>query len=566
MFNEVEYGGLSGYKIGYMDWPTTDTITISTDDLNVYRSGDVKLIFDRSNNHTNKLFDSGMVNYQSISVFKDDVFIETLSAKEAIKGVEFYLRAPGAVKYPVQIRFNSDLMQDGYDYDSEGYLLSAFNLDKTITTITRRSSSFKGLPTNEKNNITNFSYVSYSEPLTAGEYEFKFEVTDINNENNKLISSKRLNVETVVTNVWRESLETVVDIITSNPPYPDESYTHLAVLTSADYQRGGWSSDFWGFSARDILNFSGMCWNSKAADAIGQPCPRLNANRVTLITPRHGVVAEHFNWYMHLNRIQAWTKGDHMYFYDHTTGEPVSAIVEDTYRFGTLVNNPNRADMPLSALITEEFINDVAPDLYNLQNGTTYSELLSNAMVVGLLSDIQLIYLDRDVTTGKDIKVYPIATIGPREKMDWPTSKYPLITTGVGNRGNIRRNAVISTNYNFSYDHNKKLLKHLNNGYYNAYGDLHYFSHSHDEVSALSEHIPLNYTGGKPIQGDSGDPTFMLINKELALYTIHSSHALNGKISYGPRYGDRQIIDHLQFFINRIGNTEGYKLSTIQVV
>jgi len=551
IFNEIKYDGLSGYKIGNIDWPTTDTITISTDDYNVYRRGDVKLFFDRTNSHTNNLFDFGTVNYQSISVFKDNVFLETLSAKDAVKGIQFYLSE--SYEPSVHIRPDEDIRQDEFDANVGGsrYFLSAFNVDKTTTTITGSNSSINGLATSKKNQITNFSYVSYSAPLTAGEYEFKFEVMDKNNENNKFISSKRLNVETVVNNVWRESLETVVDIITSNPPYTD--YTHLAVLTSADYQRGGWSSDFWGFSARDILNFSGMCWNSQAAEAVGQPWPKRNYNRVTLITPRHGIAAEHFNGFTNDGRNQGWFKGDHMFFYDHTTGESVSAIIENEYRLASF-KNANGAK--LSAFITEELINDVVPGIYDLpQYGNTYNEVLSDARVFDILRDCQLIYLDRDVTAGKDIKVYPFATIPEQNSdiIDWPTSKYPLITTGVGNRGNDRRNAVISTNVK------------SDNLYYNPYSYNNALNTSFKAVSALSEHIPLNYTGGSFIVGDSGDPTFMLINKELAIYTINFTADITGGAT-GGNYIDKRCIDRLQFFVNDIGNTEGYKLSTVQVV
>ncbi len=71
--------------------------------------------------------------------------------------------------------------------------------------------------------------------------------------------------------------------------------------------------DFWGWNARKLLNFSGVAKFQKGANAGNEPI---------LLTPRHAVNIVHYS----TNTLLV--PGDVVYFYDNTTGQPISAVVE----------------------------------------------------------------------------------------------------------------------------------------------------------------------------------------------------------------------------------------------
>jgi hypothetical protein len=79
---------------------------------------------------------------------------------------------------------------------------------------------------------------------------------------------------------------------------------------TATYEISGyWNPEFWGYPARDLLNFSGVSMGATGAS---------DENNITLITPRHGVYNTHFG---------QWAVGEIAYYYDHTTGQAISAEI-----------------------------------------------------------------------------------------------------------------------------------------------------------------------------------------------------------------------------------------------
>jgi hypothetical protein len=110
---------------------------------------------------------------------------------------------------------------------------------------------------------------------------------------------------------------------TPNPNGEEDKFRFLnfegGENTGTELISGEWNTEWWGYSARDLYNFSGVSYNIRGP---GKPGNYKDENNVTLITPRHGVCNEHWG------SGEDPKVGDSMYFYDHTTGMSVSAEVE----------------------------------------------------------------------------------------------------------------------------------------------------------------------------------------------------------------------------------------------
>lgn len=581
VFDDLQYTGISAYN-----FDPSKTMYLSTNEFTTNQMATLIFSFDRSDEHVNNLFDNNTVVYHPLSVYKDGVYLAPGSYDVPFKGDRNVLSKP--VKYSVAGRYYLNVNGNGItvliDDPDNRYEGNGFPISATPVEISEYYDRPSAVPPQYRDVVSNFGAFVFRSILSAGNYEFKFQVSDRNNSNNVKESTINLNVDNVTFETKREqSLKTIMDIVTSNPA-PAGTYSHLQVLSSTSYLSGGWNSNFWGFDNRDMLNFSGICWDSNAAQDIGEPCPQNRSNiRATLITPRHAIASAHYYIFNSGPRpnggswTQAWQPGDHMYFYDHTTGAPVSAIVENEYRLTDYYAGPNCRNLSgsyFSTFITPEYIEEMYPGVLS---GQTYTEFLSNAGA-RFIGDVQLIYLDRDVTAGNDIKVYPLANDDNR--LTITDLNYPLITTGGANRGGGRRNAGIAATKDEknSFLHQKKvniphdITREPREGSFQGYEPSNQFYFNYSTLSALSDELPENYTFGGARDGDSSSPTFMLIDNQLALYT-HNAGAHPKVPPYppdsrasGPSYTTKDVQERLQGFINQIGNTEGYQLSTINAL
>lgn len=155
----------------------------------------------------------------------------------------------------------------------------------------------------------------------------------------------------VSTPIWlrvsRESIATTWQTISSvpNPGGEEDKFRFLnfegGENTGTELISGEWNTEWWGYSARDLYNFSGVSYNIRGP---GKPGDYKDENNVTLITPRHGVCNTHWA------PSETPSVGDSMYFYDHTTGMSVSAEVEAVSATGVQDITMVKYDRDLTAL------------------------------------------------------------------------------------------------------------------------------------------------------------------------------------------------------------------------
>ena len=580
IFSETEQSQIQKYN-----FTSTNTITITSDNINNY-GRIIPICFDITLLDTNNktFIENSLLLIDPISAYKDGVFLKTLNEKyfpnlmfskpvTAVKENIDHLLVNEVRQYSVQPATNRFFTQStggklplsSINITTQQYLSANYTRSNGIGRDRFRYSLGSFDNDNFKNGL-----VVFKEYLSSGLYEFKINVRDKNNSQNAYSNTVSLNVNEVYDNMPERSLTSLIQIISGNPTYTNK--THYKVLSSANALSGGWSSDFWGFSARDVLNFSGVCWNSRAAQSVGEPGPQDRGNiTATLITPRHAVAAEHYFPFESgsgaSRRTQAWQKGDHIYFYDHTTGQSVSAEVENEMRLANLgfsrVFNPytysNFASLSWFYPIDE------------LSNGL---DTLSGSTGT-IITDCQLLYLNKDITSEGDIKVYPLSR---RNTSDWPIHKYPVITTSGRNVGSGAMPGTVNYNAGIAMtsdvpttrsegDNSTFLYETGPNLQFGPPRGSSAVSMQLNQLSSIDIRIPETYSFGQIVDGDSGSPNFLLIDNELCLYMCnYTAGGIILNLGIGPDYGnvDTQVL--LQSAIDVIGNTEGYKLSTIDVI
>lgn len=579
IFSETEQSQIQKYN-----FTSTNTITITSDNVNNY-GRIIPICFDITLLDTNNktFIENSLLLIDPISAYKDGVFLKTINEKyfpnlmqsiplTAFKDNNFLVNE--ARNYTVQSARNftngyvdNKLPLSSINITTQQYL-SANYLNPFINVLDRYKFSLGSF----NNDIIKNGLVVFKEYLSSGLYEFKINVKDKNNSQNTYSNTVSLNVNEVYDNMPERSLTSLIQIISGNPTYTNN--THYKVLSSANALSGGWSSDFWGFSARDVLNFSGVCWNSRAAQSVGEPGPQDRGNiTATLITPRHAVAAEHYYAFESgsgdSKRTQAWQKGDHIYFYDHTTGQSVSAEVENEMRLAQFGMPGDENPYTYSNFASLSWFYPID----ELSNGL---DTLSGSQGT-IITDCQLLYLNKDIPSEGDIKVYPLSR---RNTSDWPIHKYPVITTSgrnVGSGATVNYNAGIAmTSYVPGEAGNNDYSSYLYNARpYLEFGPPDGLTNAQIHLNALSSidiRIPETYSFEELISGDSGSPNFLLIDNELCLYMCNFSAGgeridnVSWNRGIGPDYGnvDTQVL--LQSAIDVIGNTEGYKLSTIDVI
>lgn len=175
--------------------------------------------------------------------------------------------------------------------------------------------------------VVNTHNYTFTNPFTGTK---TITLSTIRNDSISDVSTTSISIDfQVSTSTWmvisRESIATTWQTISAvpNPNGEEDKFRFLnfegGENTGTELISGEWNTEWWGYSARDLYNFSGVSYNIRGS---GKPGNYKDENNVTLITPRHGVCNEHWG------SSEDPKVGDSMYFYDHTTGMSVSAEVE----------------------------------------------------------------------------------------------------------------------------------------------------------------------------------------------------------------------------------------------
>lgn len=296
----------------------------------------------------------------------------------------------------------------------------------------------------------------------------------------------------VITNFFsvnvQNSIHSTWEVI-SAVPNPEGQKNKFRFLNDNPTDTSGeWNTEWWGYSARDLFNFSGVTYK-----AIGFP----SENNISLFTPKHGVCQEHWG--------SDPRAGDTAYFYDHTNGNAVSAIVEGAVRAIDVPGYP----------------------------GSDY--------------DMRFVRFDRDITSQGDIKVYKLPLYNKRVLED----SFCVIHQG-GNgpfgTGSSDRYAGLGTHTNI-----------INvEGPVTPAFNVEFQSTDLWLVSAV---FTGSYFGLSSLAvGDSSSPSFIITDDDILL-----ASGFTGGGGSGPNYGLSTIQGLFTSAIDTLGNSEGYTLSTVNI-
>jgi len=265
-----------------------------------------------------------------------------------------------------------------------------------------------------------------------------------------------------------------------------------------------WTTTFWGYSNRAVINFSGTSYKATGFS---------DSNNLTLISPRHAIGVSHFE-----DNPEA---GDIAYFYDHTTGNSVSATI-------------------------------------------------SAAAVISDSKDLTVVSLSRDVSTATtstgaagSIKLYSL----PRFENEVTSHKYPVITQG--------------GNFTFSNDHHAgvgspQIINQTHQGR-NRYGMISTVVYDRLKIDLGPQGLPdyrltnvslslssYNLSLSGLSSGDSGGPIFIPYGNELLLLGVWRT--LGSGAQGGARnLGNIDLQSDISAGMETVGNTWGYKLSTVRL-
>tara|TARA_R110001599_G_scaffold10207_5_gene50596 strand:- start:14032 stop:15057 length:1026 start_codon:yes stop_codon:yes gene_type:complete len=286
----------------------------------------------------------------------------------------------------------------------------------------------------------------------------------------------------------------------SNQPDPNGQADKFRFLnfaggenTGTELISGEWNTEWWGYEYRDIFNFSGTSYNIRGSN---KPGNYKDENNVSLITPRHGICNEHWG------NSEDPQVGDSMYFYDHTTGMSVSALVESVL---------NTNSLPLTG------------------------------------QDIRMVRYDRDLTALGDIKVYKLPLI----LNDLSANSFGVIYqagNGAYGTGSSDRHAGLgTTGGRDAPSPYPTFLINIKIGKTDLWSVSSVFTNSYFSLSSLAV-------------GDSSSPSFIITEDDILL--LSKFWFANGT---GPCFGLSAIHTLLRDGIETLGNPEGYNISTVRV-
>ena len=265
-----------------------------------------------------------------------------------------------------------------------------------------------------------------------------------------------------------------------------------------------WNTSFWGYSNRNVINFSGTSYK---ADGF------TDVNNVTLISPRHGISVSH------ASEDHDPAAGDVVYFYDFTTGNSISATISAT------------------------------------------SEIANR--------DLTVISFDRDLSTATtssgaagSLKLYKI----PDTPNEIPQDKFALINQGGYEVFNNDRSAGVGSSgvlnrVNISAAINGEIYSYETPGFRLHLRPPGLPDFRLTNVSPILSSANLSLSGLAP--GDSGGPIFIPYNNELLLLGIVQTTGFSGGGS--TNLGNSKIQELISQGMESVGNTWGYKLSTVRL-
>ena len=272
-----------------------------------------------------------------------------------------------------------------------------------------------------------------------------------------------------------------------------------------------WTTTFWGYANRSVYDFSGTSYRATGFR---------NDNNITLISPRHGVSVAHFS--------DDPKADDVAFFYDQTTGKSVSATVTDAVNIGR---------------------------------------------------DLMVMSFDRDMSTattstGADssIKLYKL----PYFANEVPPDRYPVVHQG-GNKmfdtGLVGFNdhfagygsAAVINQLTLSRIINNIIINNYSTGVAVRMGPPDAPDYRLTNVSPTLSTYNLSLSGVS--NGDSGNPMFIAYSNELLLLGVLQNGSMNPMhaVGSGQNFGNGDIQKDISAGMEAVGNSWGYKLSTVRL-
>jgi len=297
--------------------------------------------------------------------------------------------------------------------------------------------------------------------------------------------------------IIRNNVSTTWNTISAveNPNNVEDKYRFLT-FDSNKLLSGTWNTEFWGYSGRDVYNFSGTSYSMRGTDG------NKDENNITLITPKHGVCNSHWS------SSKDPKVGDSAFFYDHTTGDSVSAEVISVSATGK--------------------------------------------------SDITMVKFDRDLTQEGNVKVYKLPRfdgIGVNYSTVLDNKLATLTQGGNGPFGTSETDCFAGLGCSGKLN--------------STYGGLeagNYFETKNARTSLASVSSVFNnsfFGLSSFATGDSSSPTFIIYENDILLSS--SLYATSSDLAIGPGYGLSAIQAVLSSGLIELGNSEGYELSTVRI-
>ncbi len=554
----------------------TNVLTISTNKFNnTGRKVGVGFNITLLDKANKRFLKNSLLLTDPISVFKDNIFLTSINEKSYPNLSQSRPISAQSNYSPGKFVNNARLFAFCKDYSEFTVPLSSTGIVEDLKTnpgkVQSLGDSTSGIEDYKyslgayKNIGLEDGIIIYEEYLSAGNYEFKFNIKDKNNKfnNNNISSSFSLSVIEVEKEMVTPSLSAIVRAVSGNPNYTN--FNHLRLFSDTPATTGAtWNTDFWGFSARDLLNFSGVAWRGNGS----------SNNNITLITPRHGIAAEHYRGFN-----QQCEVGQVDTFIDHTTGNPVSATVLKVFHlanFGIGSNSPYDAENKGNNFRSISAFFDI-DELTNTIDDLSGSRTDDRGAVI---NDCSLVLFDRDLTSGGDIKAYPIAK---NMYNDYIPHTYPAIPTGGRLRHTDGDNVGLGTIKNLSRNRDDTSSKPpatipyskvgLPNGQTSLVVEVNNLSATNLKDIFTDSGRLTAYQFEKGKVGDSGNPNFLILDNKLCFIMDNKSEGYNTndegiKVNglSGPDFTspDTQVV--LQSAIDLIGNPEGYELSAVEMV
>tara|TARA_R100001594_G_scaffold24155_2_gene47322 strand:- start:21770 stop:23251 length:1482 start_codon:yes stop_codon:yes gene_type:complete len=286
----------------------------------------------------------------------------------------------------------------------------------------------------------------------------------------------------------------------ADPAGAEDKFKFIESITD---ESATWKSSFWGYANRSVYDFSGTSYK---ATGFG------DNNNITLITPRHGISVDHFN--------DDPKAGDTAYFYDHTTGNSVSATISAAANIG---------------------------------------------------NDLRVVSFNRDLVTATastgsaaNIKLYKV----PHFANEVPADNYPVVYNGGSKMFDSDHFAGYGST---DFINRLSLSRNSDNTIINSYNSIITLNigppglpdFKLTNVSPALSTYNLSLSGVS--SGDSGGPIFITYFEELLLLGILQRSSSNGYVGKARNFGNSDIQADISAGMEAVGNTWGYKLSTVRL-